>query len=253
MNDKGPRGIRRDTGNGRPPRADRREIVADAAALLRWSARPSFQSSKIPPMESSIVPITKQLKSVTDRPVPAPRRCGPRAGSEKSSRGGVEAVLPLGRGFFSTAASALAIRRHVSSTDTSTGRAVRLLQTILHVPRSVRRWVRRNGSWRASEIGFGLWIIPQPIEAVQRLSTIYGERGFDGTRQPSETPLPSPPPPPPLRRGGKGWKTFSTGQGEPTRQGARRAAPPCHADVAEARFGGADRAARYFLLGLPRA
>ncbi len=32
----------------------------------------SFNASKIPDMLSGMVPMTKQLKSVTDRPVPAP-------------------------------------------------------------------------------------------------------------------------------------------------------------------------------------
>ena len=37
----------------------------------------SFRPSKIPPMESGIVPMTKQLNSVTLRPVPAPERMRP--------------------------------------------------------------------------------------------------------------------------------------------------------------------------------
>jgi len=37
----------------------------------------SFSDSKIPSMESGIVPMTKQLNSVTDRPVPAPARILP--------------------------------------------------------------------------------------------------------------------------------------------------------------------------------
>jgi hypothetical protein len=37
----------------------------------------SFSASKIPPMLSGIVPMTKQLNSVTERPVPAPATMRP--------------------------------------------------------------------------------------------------------------------------------------------------------------------------------
>jgi hypothetical protein len=48
-----------------------REIQSDAAALLHRD-RASCKALKMPGIESSIGPITKQLKSVTFRAVPAP-------------------------------------------------------------------------------------------------------------------------------------------------------------------------------------
>ena len=45
----------------------------------------SFSMSKIPPMLSGIVPITKQLNSVTDRAVPAPAVIRPAGRYLKSS------------------------------------------------------------------------------------------------------------------------------------------------------------------------
>jgi len=46
----------------------------------------SRRFSKMPDIESGIVPITKQLNSVTLRPVPAPARMRPAGRKRKSSK-----------------------------------------------------------------------------------------------------------------------------------------------------------------------
>jgi hypothetical protein len=56
-----------------------------SAASRRWA--------KIPPISSGIVPITKQLKSVTERSVPAPARIG-RPAEIEILQHGVKAFCP---------------------------------------------------------------------------------------------------------------------------------------------------------------
>ena len=72
----GARGVGADAHHGRALRPERREIMADAAALLHGECG-FLQASKMPSIESSIRPMTKQLKRVTLRPVPAPARMRP--------------------------------------------------------------------------------------------------------------------------------------------------------------------------------
>ena len=58
-------------------RPERREIVADAAALLQRQRRFAQMREDAAHVESGIVPITKQLNNVTLRSVPAPARMRP--------------------------------------------------------------------------------------------------------------------------------------------------------------------------------
>jgi hypothetical protein len=114
---------------------DGREVVADAAALLHGQRGLFQHASKMPPMLSGIVPMTKQLNSVTDRPCP-PRRDPARGKVAEILERLVEALFPRRRVGFSTAASAPAIRRHVSSTvvDRAADRRSFRKTTVLHVP-----------------------------------------------------------------------------------------------------------------------
>ena len=80
----------------------------------------SLSMSKMPPILSGIVPITKQLNIVTLRAVPAPAVIRPAGRNLKSSRASKN--LPSqALGSFSTDARSLAIRRQESSTVTSFG------------------------------------------------------------------------------------------------------------------------------------
>ena len=78
----------------------------------------SFSISKMPPMLSGTVPITKQLKSVTERSVPAPAKMRP-AGRYLKSSSALKNVSSHCFGLSSTAANARATRRQLSSTVAS--------------------------------------------------------------------------------------------------------------------------------------
>jgi hypothetical protein len=93
----------------------------------------SFSASKMPAMLSGIVPITKQLNSVTDRPVPAPADDPARGQVFEILQRGVEPVFPggrvgLDRGQRPRDAAPGVLDRAVD------GRAVGLLEAVLHVP-----------------------------------------------------------------------------------------------------------------------
>ncbi len=81
----------------------------------------SRSAAKMPSSESSTVPITKQLNSVTRRAVPAPARMRPPGRNLKSSSTSRKrpAQCPRSRG--SAAASARATRSNVASIDASAG------------------------------------------------------------------------------------------------------------------------------------
>ena len=80
----------------------------------------SFNASKMPAMLSGIVPMTKQLNSVTERPVPAPAMIRPAGRKRKSSSAAWKRPSHLA-GSASTEARSRATRRHVSSTVASSG------------------------------------------------------------------------------------------------------------------------------------
>jgi hypothetical protein len=92
----------------------------------------SFSASKMPSMLSGMVPMTKQLNSVTSRPVPAPAGCGLRAGSG-NPRAPRRIALP-GRG--------VGLDRRQRAGDAGPGvldrgvarRAVGGLEAVFHVP-----------------------------------------------------------------------------------------------------------------------
>jgi len=75
----------------------------------------SFSMSKMPPMLSGIVPMTKQLNSVTLREVPAPAMIRP-AGRYLKSSSASKNRASHSAGSASTSARDRAIRRQVSST-----------------------------------------------------------------------------------------------------------------------------------------
>ncbi len=80
-------------------------------------------------------PITKQLKSVTARPVPAPARMRPAGRKAKSAIASRNALAQRARPRLgSAAAAAFATRAQVSSMLRSTHAAVGRLQPVLHVP-----------------------------------------------------------------------------------------------------------------------
>ncbi len=56
----------------------------------------SFSMSKMPPMLSGIVPMTKQLNSVTERPVPAPASDAACGQIFEILQRGIELFFPLG-------------------------------------------------------------------------------------------------------------------------------------------------------------
>jgi hypothetical protein len=74
---------------------------------------PSRRAAKIPSIESSIAPSTKQLNSVTRRPVPAPARMRP-PGRKRPEASSWKKRSPQA-GSRSAAATAVATRRKLSS------------------------------------------------------------------------------------------------------------------------------------------
>ena len=80
----------------------------------------SFRLSKMPAMVSGIVPMTKQLNSVTLRSVPAPAVTRP-AGRNRKSSSAARNFGAQSAGVSSTAASARAMRSQLSSTVASRG------------------------------------------------------------------------------------------------------------------------------------
>ena len=80
----------------------------------------SFKLSKIPAMSSGMVPITKQLNSVTDRFAPAPDKIRPAGRNLKSSMASKKRCSQKA-GSSSFSAKALATLRQESGIDLSTG------------------------------------------------------------------------------------------------------------------------------------
>ena len=88
-----PRGVGADALHRRALRPQGREIVPDAAALLHGERRLA-QVLEDADMSSGIVPMTKQLNSVTLRPVPAPAMTRPAGRNLKPDKRLVEAPGP---------------------------------------------------------------------------------------------------------------------------------------------------------------
>ena len=83
---------------------------------------PSRSAEKMPSSESSIGPITKQLNSVTRRPVPAPARMRPPGRKRKSASASANRRSHVARSRGSAAASARATRDHVASMPVSSAK-----------------------------------------------------------------------------------------------------------------------------------
>ncbi len=94
----------------------------------------SFSASKMPARLSGIVPMTKQLKRVTVRPVPAPAMIRPAGRKRKSSS------AAWNRSSQASGSASIARERpgdavaRSSSTVASTGLPSGVLQAVLHVP-----------------------------------------------------------------------------------------------------------------------